>query len=53
MEHMFGDVPVQVALGDLMQLLPVMSHSLLQALSFRLCRMQTRRKDKDEEDRGG
>ena len=34
MEHMFGDVPVQVALGDLMQLLPVMSHSLLQALSF-------------------
>ena len=36
MEHMFGDVPVQVALGDLMQLLPVMSHSLLQALSFSL-----------------
>ena len=33
MEHAFGDVPVQVALGDLMQLLPVRSRSLLEALS--------------------
>ena len=54
MEHAFGDVPVQVALGDLMQLLPVMSHSLLEALSSSPLpdgdKKKTRKKTQEDED---
>ena len=32
MEHVFGNVPAQVALGNLMRLLPVKAHTLLETL---------------------